>query len=105
MKTNDFILIMVVLFLVFISPFFIKRAAAEPIFRSAAGNVIVTLYDDKCKLSEISNLPNRAVWNEGGKDVEGCWGLSQITGAVIFYFADKTVFDMPRQVFGRVTGA
>lgn len=108
MRTKDFIVVLFVLFIIFLTPFFffkkVSEVRAEPIFRSAAGNVIVTLFDEKCQLSEISNLPRRAVWNENGKDVEGCWGLSQVTGAVIFYFSDKTVFDMPRQVFGRVSG-
>lgn len=77
---------------------------ASPVFTTTNQNVTVTLYDEECHLKEISNLPRRAVWKEGAKEIEGCWGASQFFPTVIFYFLDKTVFDIPQQLFKRVNG-
>ena len=77
---------------------------AAPLYRADAEGLSIVLFSDKCAVEEVKNLPKRAVWTENGKEIEGCWGLSH-TGAVMFYFADKTVFDLPRQVFVTVQGA
>jgi hypothetical protein len=79
---------------------------AQPIAKAVNNNVSLTVYDEDCKLkSSVVNLPKRAVWEEGGKKIEGCWGAQPEAGVLIFYFADKTVAMAPIQMFEPVTGA
>jgi hypothetical protein len=75
----------------------------EPIAVGESNGVKVTLTNEKCAMTEVSNLPYRATWEEGGKSFEGCWGANGF--AVMTYWADKTVAAMPRNMFARVHGA
>lgn len=75
---------------------------AEPVMEASEDGVRIVLHNDKCALKEIANLPYKAVWHEKGQEVEGCWGGRPDAGAVIFYFADKTVALAPIQKFKRV---
>lgn len=50
----------------------VKPAKADPIASAEAGGVRIVVYTDKCALHEVKNLTNRAVWNENGKQIEGC---------------------------------
>ena len=62
----------------------------------------IVLYTEPCALKvEVSNLPGRATWEEGGKTFEGCFGV--IDGIVAFYFSDKTVVTVPVRYLQRVT--
>lgn len=80
-------------------------AYGEPTHETATSNgAKVTLYSDKCARAEIANLPLRATWTENGKVIEGCFGVSPF-GLLVFWFSDKTVFDIPVEYFKRVTGA
>jgi|SRR6185503_2567929 len=66
-------------------------AHAEPLFQTEGNGIRIVLYSDDCKLKDqITNLPRRAVWTEGGKDTEGCWAPNQQLGVVVMWFADKT---------------
>lgn len=65
--------------------------------------MVVTIYTEPCTLKEVQNLPQRATWVEGGKTIEGCAGMHP-AGAVMFYFADKTVVVHPMSAFVSVTG-
>lgn len=77
---------------------------ATPIAKFTGGNVSITLHDEACTLkAEITNLPKRAVWLEGGKEVEGCFGVIGAFGMVSLYFSDKTATAMPVQLFERVS--
>ena len=80
----------------------IGTAYAEPIAVVAHGGVILTLTDEPCTLSAVVNLPRRAVWVEKGEPIEGCWGKR--TDTIMFYFADRTVFDVPVRAFRRAAG-
>lgn len=82
--------------------FYPRQARADPIAQTTAGAVTVLLHNEPCALKEITNLPNRATWLEGGAVVEGCFGVRQDTGVVIAYFTDKTVVAIPLQAFARV---
>lgn len=76
MTTKQFVLLVLFFFLMFLSPFAIKKVNSGPIFRGVAGNIVVTLYDDKCAVDGVKNLPNKAIWQEGGK------GHGRLLGAV-----------------------
>ena len=79
---------------------------ATPFARLSVEDVVLTLYKDKCRIeSEIKNLPGRAVWSQGGKDVEGCFGVNGNIGVVTFYFADKTATSIPMRQFVGIQGA
>lgn len=74
-------------------------------YQVTEGGVTISLYQEPCRLKEaVTNLPYRAVWTEGGKDVEGCFAIRAEAGIVVFYFADKTVGIAPAKAFSRVTG-
>lgn len=77
-------------------------ANAAPLYRAVAGPATITLYSDECRTPGITNLPRRAIWHEGGKDVEGCFGVSPF-GVAVFYFADKTATAIPIQAFEKVS--
>jgi len=49
-----------------------KVHAAAKFYAEADGGRVV-LFDDKCRLPEVSNLPFKAEWTENGKTFEGCW--------------------------------
>lgn len=59
--------------------------------------ITITLTDEKCTLSAVSNLPYRAKWDEQGKHYEGCFGVLKIF--VILYFDDKSVVVLPAGMF------
>lgn len=64
----------------------------------------IRLTDEPCALTEqITNLPKRAVWIEGGKSVEGCYGVIPGFGIVTMYFADKTTAAVPVAAFTRAS--
>lgn len=80
-------------------------AQAEPIYVASQGGIKITLYNDKCELSEVSNLPLKATWEEGGKLYQGCFALNPQMGVVAAYFReDRSVAVIPSNVFQRVTG-
>ena len=81
------------------------RAFAGPIAEGAGDNgAKITLYNDPCKLKEVSNLELRATWQEKGKVFEGCFGIHPY-GVVLAYFSDKTVVIIPVDIFREVKGA
>ena len=81
------------------------RVFAGPIAEGAGDNgAKITLYSDACKLKEITNLANRATWQEKGKVYEGCFGLHPY-GVVLAYFNDGTVVIMPVDIFKQVKDA
>jgi hypothetical protein len=78
-------------------------AHAEARFAADADNGKVVLFDDKCQLSEVTNLPFKAQWTENGKTTEGCWSPPHPqVGVILAYFADKTVVGLPAQIFKRL---
>ena len=81
-------------------------AYAEPIARAEQGPVQITVYSEPCKLSaQVSNLPGRATWKEGGKVFEGCFAVNLELGVAVFYFLeDKSVAAVPLQMFVKITG-
>ena len=84
-------------------PFYSNSA---PIAVFGTAELTITLDDDECAFkAQVTNLPKRAIWNENGNIVEGCFGVNQQLGIVNFYFADKTVASIPVQYFHRVRGA
>lgn len=91
--------------ILFLLLFVASSACAEPLFRHAADGVVVTLHSEKCILPNVTNLPLRATWLEGGVLTEGCYAAHPQFPIVIFYFADKTVAVQMKQAFTRVTGA
>jgi uncharacterized protein (DUF1501 family) len=81
------------------------RAVAEPMFQVRQGDVVITLHSEECTLKEVSNLPNRATWTEGGKVFEGCFGIQPAMKAVMMFFTDKSVAVAPASIFTRIVGA
>ena len=77
---------------------------SEPQFQAQVQTgQIITLFDEKCSLTEITNLPFRLTWTDQGKVTEGCFGVRD--GMVVMYFsADKTVGLAPTEVFRKVLG-
>ena len=82
----------------------IAPAFAEPLFRGEGQGVVITLFNEPCRLDAVTNLPYRITWEEKGKTVEGCFAPREDAGVVVGYFADKTVALMPVQMFVKVTG-
>lgn len=78
-------------------------AHSGPLVEFREGNVLITLYDEPCVLTEVVNLPNRAEWIEKGIKTEGCWSINLPTQTVVVYFADKTVAVIPARVFTKAT--
>jgi len=70
---------------------------AAPIAVATAPGVTVTLFDEKCKLPAVNNLPLRATWTQNGKTNEGCFGGFTEAGAIGLYFDDGTVSVIPAQ--------
>ena len=67
------------------------------------GKAAVTLYREACELKDVSNLKNRATWEEDGKRYEGCFGVF-FDAAIGFYFDDKQVAVIPVAAFVPVRG-
>ena len=82
--------------------FLITSAQAAPIASLRQGDLVLTLTDEPCTLSAVSNLPSRATWDEKGKILEGCYGRRG--DMLLFYFSDLTVIDIPMHVFRRTVG-
>lgn len=83
---------------------FSTNAAPRALATAQDGGVIVTFYDDDCQLTaSVVNMPKRAVWTEGGKDVEGCYNVRPDAGIILMYFADKTVGIAPLSSLRKVT--
>jgi hypothetical protein len=77
------------------------NAQAAPLAEAVSEGVTVTLTDEACALTAVSNLPLRATWDEGVKRFEGCYGAS---GAlVVAYWDDRSVTAIPVRAFKRVT--
>lgn len=80
-------------------------ARAEMLFVATAGGATVLLTNEPCALKEVSNLPNRATWDEDGKHYEGCWGVHPQAELVMAYFSDRAVAIFPTGIFRKVSGA
>jgi hypothetical protein len=79
-------------------------AYAAPVATATSEGAVITLFDEPCALTEVSNLPMRATWTDKGQTWEGCFSVHP-QGIVILYFSgDKTVAIAPRSAFQRVTG-
>ena len=76
------------------------HARAADVAKLSNSGITVTLTDEKCGLSAVSNLPYRAKWDEGNKHYEGCFGVQKIF--VLLYFDDKTVVVLPAHMFSQV---
>ena len=84
---------------------FAGQASAAPLFRAETDGVTITLYDEDCKLSAVSNLKKRATWTEKGKTYEGCVGQHPAYPIFMAYFSDKTFVVLPIEIFSPVSGA
>lgn len=80
------------------------KALSAPLYRATEGASVILLTDEPCRLKQVSNLKQRATWQERGKTYEGCWGAHP-AGVVLAYFDDGSVVIIPNQAFERVTGA
>lgn len=83
----------------------ISPAFAEAVFQGQGQGVTITVYNEPCKLTDVTNLPYRATWEENGKVTEGCIAPRPDAGVVVGYFADKTVALMPLQMFKKLVSA
>ena len=73
-------------------------------FQAIAGKVTITVYDQPCThVDQITNLPNRATWQEDGKVFDGCVGVISELGVAMFWFNDRTIAVVPLQMFHKVT--
>ena len=83
----------------------VTKAHAGPIAEGAGDNgAKITLYSEPCALKNVTNLANKATWQEKGKVFQGCFGLHPY-GVVLAYFDDGTVVIMPVDIFREVKGA
>ena len=78
---------------------------AEARFVAEADGAKVFLYEEKCALPQVSNLPFRATWDDKGKVYEWCFGPRPDMGVVMAYFSDKTVVAIPIELFKRLTSS
>ena len=79
--------------------------AAARFYAEADGGKII-LFDDKCQLTEVANLPFRATWTEGANVYEGCWSPPHPkVGVIVAYFSDRTAVGIPAQIFQRLTNS
>lgn len=62
-------------------------AWAAPIAVATDGSSIITLTDEPCALKV--KLRNKAVWTEGDKTWQGCFGVTQ--GVVVMFFDDTSI--------------
>ena len=80
-------------------------AVAKPQYLASSGDVTITLFNDKCELKEVANLPFKVTWQEGGKVFHGCFGVNGEAGVVMMFFpGDKSVAAAPVGMFKPVTG-
>lgn len=101
MTTREFLLLCLAAVCVALS----MDVRATPLAAAQAdGGATITLTDEPCAIAEVSNLPLRATWAQGGQVFEGCFSVHP-AGIVILYFAgDKTVAIAPRSAFQRLSG-
>jgi tRNA G10 N-methylase Trm11 len=78
-------------------------AEGKAILEASNENIRIVVYDEPCRLSEVSNLKYRVTWTENGKEIEGCIGPRPDIGYALAYFADKTVVPIPMDAFRRLT--
>lgn len=83
--------IAVAMAVLFLLNFAALKAEAKPLLQATRDGITITLTDDTCKLSAVSNMPYRATWREKNKVVEGCFSVVSQVGLVALYFDDKTV--------------
>jgi hypothetical protein len=84
---------------------FATGALAAPMAQTAtADGATIVLFDEPCKLKEVTNLKYRATWKEKGKTFEGCYAVHPF-GVVVAYFNDGAVALMPIDSFQKVQGA
>jgi hypothetical protein len=74
---------------------------AAPVATATQDGVNVTLTDEKCAQSAVTNLPLRATWTEAGKSLDGCYTVQG--GLAVLYFEDRTVVVVPVSMFKRAT--
>ena len=74
-----------------------SHSRAADVAKVSDSDVTITLTDEKCALSSVSNLPYRAYWDESGKHYEGCFAVRKIF--VLLYFDDKSVVVLPAHAF------
>lgn len=91
--------IMVVALFLFLSPAF-----SAPIYQADQEGVKIVLFDEDCKLKEVTNLKKRATWTEKGRTYEGCYGGHPFFPIVMGYFSDRTVVALPSEIFIKVHG-
>jgi hypothetical protein len=81
------------------------KVNAEARFQVQDKDITITLYDEPCELTEhVANLPYKAVWKEGAKTFQGCYGARPDYEAVVAYFDDKTFALIPFSVVKKVGG-
>ena len=81
---------------------FAGAAHAEPAAVITAPGLVISLFDEDCKLEAITNLPLRATWTRNGKTLEGCFGIFRESSAVGAYFEDKTMVVAPLSAVQKV---
>ena len=81
-----------------------SMAFADPMFAFENQGIRIVLTDDKCEMSEVSNLPYKVTWTEKGVTTNGCWGVAFDRQRVNLFFADRTVVSFPPQAFQKVQG-
>ena len=91
--------------LIVVAVIWATKALSAPLYRAEVEGIVITLYDEDCKLPAVSNLKKRATWTEKGKTFEGCVGQHPQFPIIMAYFADKTVVVLPLDIFMPVSGA
>lgn len=79
----------------------VHSVKAAPVATAGDEQVVITLTDEACTLTAVTNLKLRATWAEKGVTHEGCYAVGH--GLVLTYWADKTVAAIPAGAFARVT--
>ena len=75
----------------------IELLVAMTVAVANSGGVEVRLTNEPCALSAVANMPHRAMWVEDGVTTEGCFTIQE--GAVLAYWADRTITAFPIRVF------
>ena len=75
---------------------------AEPIAIARGNGISITLHTDKCKISYLTNLPNRVVWKDT-KTYEGCFAFFEESNSIGAFLDDGSVIVVPLGMFKPVT--
>ena len=75
------------------------EAHAAVIGQAKIKDVVISITNEPCNMTDVVAMPYRATWLENGKTFEGC-AAGHPSGLIILYFRqDKSIALVPAQLF------